>query len=159
MKLILLITLLLIIFYQDVRYRAVMWFLFPLLAGACIWYNYEFLEWKTVLFNGLFVVFLLGSLTVYVSIRKKELTAIWKGFFSWGDILFILAVTPLFETIQYIYFFTFGTILTLVIHLSFSRGERRKTIPYAGYLSLVSVAYLVFTEPINHFFLFLNGSR
>lgn len=159
MKLILLITLLLIIFYQDVRYRAVMWFLFPLLAGGCIWYNYDHLEWTTVLYNGLFVLFLLTSLTIYVSIRNKAFTAIWKGFFSWGDIFFIIAVTPLFETIQYIYFFTFGTILTLVIHLFFARGEGRKTIPYAGYLSLVSVAYLVFTEQINHFFLFLNGSR
>lgn len=154
-----LIALLLVICYQDLRYRAVMWILFPLLAGICFWYNYGQTDWTAILLNVLFVLFLLAGLTAYISVKRKQLTAIWNGFFSWGDILFILAITPLFEPIHYIYFFTFGTLITLLIHLSVMRFTSDKTIPYAGYLSLVSILYVIFTPQVHLFFLFLNGNR
>lgn len=157
---ILLIILLLVIFYQDLRYRAVMWIFFPVLAGLCFWHNQEQVTWSALLLNTSFIVFLLVSLTVYISIRNKQLTAIWNGFFSWGDILFILAITPLFETIHYIYFFTFGTMITLLFHLLAIKFSSKKTVPYAGYLSLVTILYIVFTPQVNHFFLLMsNGSR
>jgi uncharacterized membrane protein len=159
MKPILLTALLLIIFYQDMRHRAVMWVLFPVLFCLSIWYDYKNLQWDNLLFNVAFIVFLLGALTLYVSIRQKKLTAIWQGFFSWGDILFIVAITPLFEIFQYIYFFTFGTLLVLLLHVLFVRYSKNKTVPYAGYLSLITLLFLAFEGQFNHFFLLINGNK
>lgn len=159
MKTILLVILLLIIFYQDLRYRAVIWFLFPLLFCAAIWYNYDRINPEILFLNILFIVFLLSMLTLYVSARQKKLTAVWKGFFSWGDILFIIAIIPLFDFISYIYFFTFGTLFTLMIHCFVVRFTKNKTVPYAGYLSVAAILFLLFEEQIQSFFSLLNGSR
>ena len=159
MKIILLVILLLIIFYQDLRYRAVIWFLFPLLFCAAIWYNYPVINYETLFLNILFVLFLLLMLTIYVSAREKKLTTVWNGFFSWGDILFIIAITPLFDFIGYIYFFTFGTLLTLFIHAVVVRFSKNKTVPYAGYLSVAVILFLFFEGPVHSFFSLLNGSR
>lgn len=81
-------------------------------------------------------------LTLYVSMKQKKLTAIWKGFFSWGDILFLLAVVPLFPFEKYILYFTFGTCISLLIFLiDLLITKKVKTIPYAGNMSLVLIGF------------------
>ncbi len=158
MKTVFLVTILLIIFYQDIRKRAVLWFLFPLLFGATIWYRHDLLKWNEVLLNNMFVLFLLSFLTLYISVRQKKITAIWNGFFSWGDILFIIAITPLCTFFDYIYFFTFGTVIVLIIHLIAIQFSKNKTVPYAGYLSLVTIGYVLLEKQVQSFFYLLNGA-
>lgn len=146
------------IFYQDLRHRAVWWFLFPSLFLVNVSYFLETLNWLDVAISLLFIVFLMISLTLYLSLKMKKLVLVWNGFFSWGDLLFIVAITPLFTWINFIYFFTFGTVLVLLIHLIASKFLKDQTVPYAGYLSLATIFYILFTLPINQLFAQLSGN-
>ncbi len=87
-------------------------------------------------------------LTLYLSIREKKIILITDGFFSIGDILFLAAVIPLFHFNEYIIFFTLGTSFTLLVHLIVQLFKKQKTIPYAGYMSLVAISFLLLKDQI-----------
>lgn len=147
MFLISLILLLLFIFFQDVLSRAVYWFLFPLLMVLCLAVNRDTLtlDW---LWNIVFLIFMMVMLSLYVGVKEKRLVNITNGYFSWGDVLFLLAVTPLFTFQLYVLFFTAGTILTLLIHVTAMIFRKQETIPYAGYMSLALIPAILLKEPI-----------
>lgn len=151
---ILLILILLFIFFQDLKLRAVYWFLFPIVLALSVWVGLETSNLENMLWSFSFFIFSMGFLTLYLSLKQGKLINITKGFFSWGDILFLLAIIPLFSFHLYLMFFTLGTIGTLLIHaivLLVSKGD--KTIPFAGYMSLLLTSYLIFDTRINDFIL------
>lgn len=152
------IVLFIIVFFQDLRFRAVFWPVFPLLFGIACWQNYSESLIFNILISFTFILFLLLSLTLYLSIKNKQTIFIWRGFFSIGDILFILAITPLFTWIEFIYFFTFGTITVLLIYLLTYPFVKDKSVPYAGYLAIISIFYLVFPTSFNNLFTTLSGN-
>jgi hypothetical protein len=88
----LLLFILIIIFVQDIRIRAVYWFLFPLVFVLSLWYRWQEITYDRFQWNGMFILFSLLFLTLYISLKQQQITAIWKGFFSWGDILFLLSI-------------------------------------------------------------------
>ena len=150
MEKVLLILILLIIFIQDLKMRAVYWFLFPILLGGSIWYNIQNIDLLSLSWNLGFITVSLGLLTVYVSLRQRKLTAIWNGFFSIGDILFLIAIIPLLPFHTYLIYFTIGTICSLIFHaiaMLFFRDN--KTVPFAGYMALVLIGFLTFDTSIN----------
>ena len=151
---ILFILVLLFIFFQDLKFRAVYWFLFPIVLVLSVWVGLDLTNIENMLWSLSFFLFSMGFLTLYMSLRQGKLINITKGFFSWGDILFLLAIIPLFSFYLYLMFFTLGTIGTLLVHgivLTVSKGE--KTIPFAGYMSLFLTTYLIFDKHINQFIL------
>jgi hypothetical protein len=123
---------------------------FPLLLIGSFWINEAWL-WIDVLSNVGFLVGSLLALTVYLTLKEGRLVNITKGYFSWGDILFLLALAPLFAFRGYLIFFTFGTCLTLLMHIVASMIKRQKTIPYAGYMAIVGIGFLVFQEQIQNY--------
>lgn len=135
--------------YQDLRYRGIQWFLFPLLFAASLWWRTELL-WLDIAWNLSILFALMLALTVYVSVKEQRWVAITKGYFSWGDILFLAVVTPLFDPVSFLIFFTAGTCLSLVLHLLASLLKRQETIPYAGYMSLIGALALLFPNWLNH---------
>ncbi len=148
---ILLILLLLIIFVQDMKIRAVYWFMFPILLAFSFWIGIETNDLTNMGWNVLFFTFLMGFLTLYLSLKQGHLVNITKGYFSLGDMFFLVAIIPLLTFPLYLLFFTIGTLMTLVVHgvvVSFSKQS--KTIPFAGYMALFLVAYLVFDNQINN---------
>jgi len=147
----LLISILLILFFQDMRNRSVHWILFPLLLVFSVLIGKESSEYVQWSYSLLFLVVLLLSLTLYLSLKSGSLVNITDGFFSWGDILFLLAIIPLFDLSTYMLFFTFGTIATLLFHLLAHVFKAQKTVPYAGYMSVVCVFYVLFQQTIIHF--------
>ncbi len=148
---ILLILLLLIIFVQDVKLRAVYWFLFPILMVFCLWIGFESNDIVNIGWSSLFFISSMSFLTLYVSIKQGHLVNISNGYFSLGDMLFLIAIIPLLTFPLYLLFFTTGTLLTLVVHgVVVSISKQNKTIPFAGYMALFLVAYLVFDNQINN---------
>lgn len=140
---ILITALLLLIFLQDFKSRGVYWFLFPALLLLSVASSWKFMT-MDIWWNLLFLAFMLLMLTAYVSLKEGRIVNITKGFFSLGDILFLLAIIPLFSFQSYILFFTAGTTGTLMIHLVVSKIQsgNQETIPYAGYMSLVLIPCL-----------------
>ena len=138
-----------LIFIQDVKYRGVHWAFFPILLAGSVYYSFENISINQVVFNFSFLVVLLSSLTIYLSIKEGRLVNVSKGYFSWGDILFLIVVIPLFSFQMYMLFFIVGTILSLAFHLIASMISIQKTLPYAGYMALVGMVYLAFENRIQ----------
>ena len=145
----LLIAMLVLCFYQDVRYRGIHWLAFPFILAGALALNWNELDLIALVYNVGFLLFLLLGLTLYLTLKERKLVNITEGYFSWGDILFLLAITPLFSVQWFVIFFTFGTILTLFFHLIASMIKPQKTIPYAGYLAVVCIGYLAFQDQLH----------
>lgn len=142
MVLIAVIAVLVSIVYQDFRYRAIWWFTPPLLLIGAFFYQWETLNWQHFGFNVLFIVVVLGFLVVYIRIRFKSMN-LFKEYFGLGDALVLLAITPLFAFPFFVYFFTFSTVISLAGYLVASLFKAQKTIPYAGYVSVCTIAFLL----------------
>lgn len=149
------IAILVLCFYQDVRFRGIHWFVFPLVLMGSIALNWDNLNLITMAYNAGFLTILLLGLTIYLSLKEQRLVNVTEGYFATGDILFLIAMTPLFTVQWYILFFTFGTIATLIFHLIASIVKPQKTVPYAGYMALVGIGYVAFSEQLQNLILFI----
>ena len=143
---------LLVSFYQDWKYRAISWMVFPLtlfIAGG-IFYTMDIP--LNVLWNNLaFLVVVIGMLFVYVSVKRGQLTNIFRADFGLGDVLFLLAVIPLFGVQNYILFFITGMLFSGIVHFIIYAINGNQKIPLAGYLALYIIGlkgadYFVFNN-------------
>jgi hypothetical protein len=142
MILIAIITVLVTIIYQDFRYREIWWFTPPLLFIGGFAYKWETLNWQHFVFNFLFIGIMIGLLMIYVRFRFGS-NNLFKEYFGLGDVLLLFAITPLFSFPFFIYFFTGGTIISLIGYLVLTLFKEQKSIPYAGYISFCTIAFLL----------------
>ena len=129
---------LLIIIVQDLKYRAIHVSLPLLLVIVALIINYlDFkLNFTHMLYNVLFVGLNILGLFLYFSIKEKRLYNPVDTMLGLGDILFFLAIAPLFSLQAFIVFFVSGLIFSLGIHLITNMFKTIETIPLAGYLSI-----------------------
>lgn len=132
-----------VIFWQDIRTRAIWWFLPPVLFVVLLLFRWEAMAFLNIVINAAFVIVLIGLLTLYIRLRFGKLENPFKNYFGLGDFLFLLALTPLFQLPEFVWFFTAGTICVLIVHLVVMLFRRSSTIPYAGYFSLFTASYLM----------------
>lgn len=142
MYIIAIILILISILYQDFRYREIWWFTPPFLFIGGFLYKWQSMNWEHLVFNLLFVLFLVAFLVLYVRIRFGS-NNLFKDYFGLGDVFVLLAITPFFGFPFFIYFFTFGTLLSLLGYIFMSLFKSQKTIPYAGYISFSTIAFLL----------------
>lgn len=136
-----LIILLGISFYQDWKYRAISWMIFPmLLTVAAILFWQANIPVRVILVNCAFLTVVLGCLFLYISIKRGRLTNIFKADFGLGDVLFLIAITPLFVDRNYILFFISGMFLSALFHVLIASGKGSVKIPLAGYLAVYIIA-------------------
>lgn len=100
-----------------------------------------------VVMNIAVIVAMILGLTLYLSIKMRKLTSPMNGYFAWGDVLFLLAVSPLFQFQTLIFFITTGTGFVLLVHLTLLLLKKTtREIPFAGYMSLYLIGWLIFTH-------------
>ena len=128
------------IFYQDLKMRAIWWFLPPVLFLSLVMIFRE--SFTVVGVNLAFITGLLLALTAYVRIRFGSWD-LFRQYFGLGDALFLAAVSPLLQTNYFIWFFTAGTSCSLLIHLIVTTFRKQSTIPFAGYLCLPTLAVIL----------------
>lgn len=135
------------VFVQDVRHRAVYWIYFPVLLVLSVYLSMPQLNWMDLALNlGVIVAMILG-LTLYLSIKMHKLTSPMNGYFAWGDVLFLLSVSPLFQLNTLIFFITTGSCFALLVHLALTLLKKTTPeIPFAGYLSLYLIGWLLFIQ-------------
>lgn len=134
------VLLLIFIVYQDFKFHAISWFIFPLLfilhfvkTGDQISISSTFIITGI---NFLIVLLIYCCLVIYSSVKDKKLRIQLDGFIGLGDILFLLAVTPVFSSLNYIFYLLIGLITALIyapIHIFLFK---EKTIPLAGILAV-----------------------
>lgn len=129
-----------VIFYQDLKMRAIWWFLPPVLfAGLSLIFR------ESLVVAGMNIAFLatlLTALTIYVRIRFGSWN-LFRQYFGIGDALFLAAVSPMLPTTYFVWFFTAGTLCSLVAHLVVTAFRKQDTIPFAGYLCVPTLAVIL----------------
>lgn len=145
------VSLLSLLVFQDLKYRSVHWLLLPMLFVSITFFRFP-QGLQVIVFNGLFVVTLLFFLTLYVSLRNKKLTNLTRDYFGWGDILFLLAIIPVADNFEFMLLVISGTLFTLILTLVISRFRQIGTVPYAGFFALFLLAYI----PLNYFLILPN---
>lgn len=146
-----LILLFLIVLFQDLKWRSVHWIVFPFMLTLSIFIGIEQIEVVQWAFSFLFLAVLLLSLTLYLTLKTGKLVNITNGFFSWGDILFLVAIIPVFDLFGFMLFFTVGTLITLIFHGIANWIKTQESVPYAGYMAVVSVFYVLFEPSILYY--------
>ena len=133
-----------VVTWQDLKYR-VIHFLLPLtICIISLGINYYSNELSIIMFAkniGFISINVLG-LVLYYSIREKKIINPINSMIGLGDVLFFLAIAPLFDLKSYILFFIVGMIFSLVIHLFVNTIKKQKTVPLAGYLAIMLVVFL-----------------
>mgnify|MGYP000412748801 CR=1 FL=1 len=147
----LLILLLGILFYQDIKERKVsIWILITgILIGGCIHYLWQ----QPIVFllnigiNISFIVVILGVLWGYAKFKlKKKIFDV----FGEGDLLFFVLLAVSLPILSFLMVFVFSLIFSLVIFLLLKKRFTEKTVPLAGlqslFLGLVLIANRLFSS-------------
>jgi hypothetical protein len=144
--------------YQDFKFRAVTWFLFPLLAIVIIIENYFLLPLSLLfypfLINFLFFGIQLVLITIYLSLKKKTLIKVWENYLGLGDILFFIILCLFFSPINFILFYLISLVFTILAVFIINRRSKVITlIPLAGIQSLMLMALVIlnlFATSVNY---------
>jgi len=133
---IIVLLILLVVVFQDLKYRAIHVILPILLFIAAI---ARFLLLKHHIYQLVSTVVFLGlvllGLFLYTSVKSKKISNPIDSSIGLGDIVFFIAIIPLFFSTTYILFFSTGMLFTIACHLLFTRNKEAH-VPLAGYLSI-----------------------
>ncbi len=100
----------------------------------------------------LFVLINIIVLIIYYSFKYKTFVNPINNFLGVGDILFFIAVMPLFNLLNYMLYFITGLIFSLVFYFVYRLFFKKNgTIPLAGFLSLYLIIILLFNWELNQY--------
>lgn len=148
---ILIIIVLLAVIYQDLKFRTNHIVLPVSIFILSIGYNFFslILDLSTMLLNIGFVLVNVIGVILYFSIKNKAFVNPIDNLIGLGDICFFIAITPLFNLRAYIIYFIAALVISLVMHLILNQIKKIKSIPLAGYMSMVLIPFLVVRDVLN----------
>lgn len=136
------------IFVQDIKHRAVYWFLFPglmvsFLALQLLQGNSPAGMWQPVLVNIVFLLIQLVVVSAYFSIKNKKWINITDGFLGWGDVLFLFGLCFYLSVLNFLFFFVVSLVLVIVIWITWRiiAKQADKHVPLAGLQSLIFAVF------------------
>jgi len=129
---------------SDFRHREIaIWslFLFAIFSFGSALYSFG---WATVIanvaYNVLLMLYFGVGIMVYLWIRNRQFTNPLKHYLGLGDLLFVLAFTPLFGLKEFLVFMLASMISGLVWWWLFGR---QKTVPLVSIMGIVLGIYLI----------------
>lgn len=149
---ILLLVLLFLIVFQDIKYRAISWVVLPVIVFLFAYRQGSMLGVNVLLSNtGInfsFVVLQYGLLSLYFSIKNKHLVNIIDQYIGLGDVLFFVVLCFAFSPVNYIAFYFGTTIFTLIAVLAYNVFSKKSSaqIPLAGIQSAWMAVLLMFNS-------------
>jgi hypothetical protein len=129
---------LVLIFIQDLKHRRIHVIL-PIVIFSLAFLivplkKYDLVE---ILFlNTGFFFITLGILTLYMSLKSKKFLNPFKHYFGLGDLLFYVAITPLFLLKNYILYFILSMLFAILMQLGLKKFIKDETVPLAGFSAL-----------------------
>lgn len=147
-----------LIAYQDYKYRAVAVYVYILLFSAVIAYGLTESAWQVVFWNSLInsalVLTMTSVLYFLYFLKEKRVNGFFNTKLGMGDLLFWVAVTPLFSPLNYLLWLIFSMIISLVIYLvgrliQPSKKELNK-IPLAGIQAIVLLVIIFLNAVFFH---------
>lgn len=145
-----------VIVYEDFKSRTVHAFWFPILFALAFIYSIQWISSQEILYNILInfiFLFIQGILLVgYFALKHKQWINITETYLGWGDILFIVAVLPLFNTPLFILFYLSSLLLTIVFVLIYRfLGKHLVFIPLAGIQAMFLLMCLIYHQFVHSF--------
>ena len=134
-----------VIVYQDFKDRTVHLFALIGLFLVNTISGYALLEegvFSLIGTNLLILIVLIGSLFLYYSAKHKKAHNILDKEFGKGDVLMLIALTPLFLSLSLLFFIIGISFLGITIGILF----KIKTIPFAGILAAGTLIYTLLIQ-------------
>lgn len=143
-----LIVVLILVFFQDFKNRTIHVGLPIAVFLLSVFINYisSDLKLDVIAYNIAFISINIIGLVLYFSFKNKKFINPIDRFIGLGDIVFFLAITPLFNLKVFMIFFIFGLLFSLLIHMVFVFFKQKKTIPLAGYFSLFFIINVIMKD-------------
>jgi len=150
-------SLLIIVFLQDLKFKAISWVFFPLISGLLIAYQYFSTgkQIEIILINtGISASFLLVQLlllALYFKIAKKDFKLLLSSI-GLGDVLFFFVLCFAFSPFKYVTFYIFSLIFSLITALmvglkgSKIQSTELQLIPLAGIQAVLLVPLLILQQ-------------
>ena len=132
------LLLLLVVAWQDFKFRAIYWWLFPLLICALALEKSLAVTTTDMIvdfaINVTFLTAQLLLLTLYFSIKQQKLVNIFKHLFGLGDLLFLVCIAAYFSIYSYIAYYLLSLLIVLLVTLVWNNIAHLKSlkIPLAG---------------------------
>ena len=147
----LLSIILVIVIWQDLKQRTIH-FMLPLLVffvALVINFLNNQLDYIMTIKNIVFISVNIVGLIFYFSFKKRAFVNPIDSMIGLGDILFFLAITPLFNLNSYIVFFVTGMIFSLLIHIVVGLFINQESVPLAGYLAIFLIGFIILEHGLN----------
>ncbi|MBB5440952.1 Flp pilus assembly protein protease CpaA [Pedobacter sp. AK017] len=140
----LLLLILLVMGIQDMKFRAISWYLFPVLAIVLLLLNPS-LSLQNCLLNIGFVAFVLVLLTAWFSLKQGSMVNLTRRHLGMGDILFLLCLALFFSPVDFFLFYLFSLLLICMGTGAYLllRRPANFTIPLAGLQGFVLILLLL----------------
>lgn len=146
------IAILVIVFLEDLRLRAVHWALFPLLLAALLLPH--FLHGSAVdgaaslAFNLGFLLVQGGAALALVMLRRGAWTNPFHSLIGLGDVLFLAIVAAGLSTELFLPFYLSGLVLCLLGYglLIWLKPTTQRTVPTAGFLALYLACWVALEQ-------------
>lgn len=156
----LLLLLLSAIVYSDFKYRKVHIIHFIGIAIISIFLsNRADTLLINCLYNSVYIFILFSTLLFYFKYIKKDKEPFWNNKIGYGDLAMLLAISPLFHILAFLWFINVAFVFSLIKHQLL---HKTKDIPLAGDISLIVISCMIFCmcnakvfSYINDFYLFL----
>lgn len=129
---------LVIVFIQDWKYRKIH-IILPLIifiTSSLMIAVKENNLLEIILFNTGFFLATLCILTIYMSLKAKKFLNPFLHYFGLGDLLFYIAVTPLFLLHNYVLFFILSLFFAICMQFGLKKIIKEQTVPLAGFTAL-----------------------
>ncbi|MCB0395287.1 MAG: hypothetical protein KDD36_01460 [Flavobacteriales bacterium] len=144
------ILLLMIIAYQDFRYRAVSWLIVVVWGALIAWQSISGSGWEIWLRESMvnigFFAVQYGALTLYFSLKERRLVHLADVYIGWGDILFIGIMCFGFSLPGFVALYLGGLMVVLFVFLIYRMlfTKASHQIPLAGGLALLLTIVQIF---------------
>lgn len=140
----LLILFLITLFLQDLKSRAVSWIIYPAIFLLTLYSQLRLIELEQLIIqfviNLIIIAIQISFLIVYLRITKRSWRELASKYFAWGDILFLVILGLSFP----VYFFLCFLIISIFISILVSLILRFKTVPLAGFQSILLALVILF---------------
>ncbi len=144
---------LVIISYQDFKFKAVVWYFFPLIfiltfykgivdVGIKELFKYFFINLGIIIFQML-------ALSIYFSVKTRAIINIINKHIGLGDLLFFIVLCTAFSPINFVIFILLNLVLITLTYgiIMIFKSLQNIKIPLAGFMSLM-FACLIILESI-----------
>lgn len=127
-----------VIFWQDSKLRHIHVVL-PIIVFVSAYFLTNYLQnnLKLIGVNVLFFCITIALLTLYMSLKNKGFLNPFQNYFGLGDVLFYIAITPLFLLYNYVLFFITSLLFAIVMQFVLRKWIKKDSVPLAGLSALL----------------------